>query len=202
MIRRPPRSTQSRSSAASDVYKRQYVLLKERNAIRSDNTLKRKMFGKRGPQPKLSKIKVTMARLLTIVGERSRIREEYRKTLEDQYVEQKRREYESQLELDKQKKEQEPYIPKISMNLLRAKWKALRSGVDNLQYLKDAIHKDLEKQALLKDLNDRYDYQNKKVVSKDTEVSPEEEAKVIREFDSGILEQLKRVEPFRTKNCL
>eukprot|EP00657_Telonema_sp_P-1_P008014 TRINITY_DN284_c0_g1_i2.p2 TRINITY_DN284_c0_g1~~TRINITY_DN284_c0_g1_i2.p2 ORF type:complete len:100 (-),score=15.02 TRINITY_DN284_c0_g1_i2:309-608(-) len=27
MIRRPPRSTQSRSSAASDVYKRQYVLV-------------------------------------------------------------------------------------------------------------------------------------------------------------------------------
>eukprot|EP00657_Telonema_sp_P-1_P000437 TRINITY_DN10839_c0_g1_i1.p1 TRINITY_DN10839_c0_g1~~TRINITY_DN10839_c0_g1_i1.p1 ORF type:complete len:124 (+),score=57.87 TRINITY_DN10839_c0_g1_i1:27-398(+) len=33
MIRRPPRSTQSRSSAASDVYKRQLVYCKSRHCI-------------------------------------------------------------------------------------------------------------------------------------------------------------------------
>src|SRR5450756_3196031 len=33
MIRRPPRSTQSRSSAASDVYKRQFLLLPHASAL-------------------------------------------------------------------------------------------------------------------------------------------------------------------------
>src|SRR5450756_3016942 len=41
MIRRPPRSTQSRSSAASDVYKRQLVKIFEevRRVLRDDGTL-------------------------------------------------------------------------------------------------------------------------------------------------------------------
>src|SRR5680860_479124 len=39
MIRRPPRSTQSRSSAASDVYKRQLATLLSRIPLRSDRLI-------------------------------------------------------------------------------------------------------------------------------------------------------------------
>lgn len=34
----------------------------------------------------MTKIKVSMARLLTVVNERKKIREDYRKSLEDEYV--------------------------------------------------------------------------------------------------------------------
>jgi len=40
MIRRPPRSTQSRSSAASDVYKRQFITLTEKGHQAYSRTIK------------------------------------------------------------------------------------------------------------------------------------------------------------------
>ncbi len=46
------------------------MLLKEKNQILSDNVLKKKIHGSIGPQGRMSKLKVSMARLLTIVNER------------------------------------------------------------------------------------------------------------------------------------
>lgn len=59
------------------------MLLKEKNLILSDNALKRKLHGTPGPQGKMIKLKASMARLLTIINERKKVREDYRRFLED-----------------------------------------------------------------------------------------------------------------------
>ena len=63
MIRRPPRSTQSRSSAASDVYKRQeYILESQKNPYNSlDDALE-----KYGLPLKINKIKEEYLSLIHI----------------------------------------------------------------------------------------------------------------------------------------
>jgi large subunit ribosomal protein L47 len=62
------------------------VLLREKNALKSDNQYKFKVHEKIGPQGRLGKVKRTMARLLTIVNERKKVREEYRTHLEEEYL--------------------------------------------------------------------------------------------------------------------
>ena len=145
-----------------------------------------------------------MARLLTTINERKKVREEYRKFLEDDYVAQKRVEYEQALEAENKKNESNPYVPEISFNLLRAKYHDLKRGVDNLDYLKKAIVIEQQKQAEKKYLDDKYDYKNKTIVKPGQnlqQISPDETSsaapeipeangQVISGFHSGILEQL------------
>ena len=53
------------------------------------------------------KVKITMARLLTVVNERKKLRNEYRKILEDEYIAKKKEEEaaEHKAELDKLKEQ-------------------------------------------------------------------------------------------------
>ena len=105
-----------------------------------------------------------MARVLTVINERKKIRDEYRKFLEEEYVNQKRIEYEQALAIESQKTQPEPYVPQLTLNLLRAKYTDLKRGIDNLDYIKKAITIEQNKEAERKYLDSKYDYKNKKIV--------------------------------------
>lgn len=76
-----------------DLHKLWYVLLKEKNAILSGMRLYRQINSGSKPRDfRLVKVRQSMARLLTILGERSRLRQEYRRVLEDEYIAKKKAE--------------------------------------------------------------------------------------------------------------
>lgn len=66
------------------------MLLKEKNALKSDYFLREKLENKKPPQNRLIKVKKSMARLLTTLSQRKKVRDEYKKQLEDEYVEKQR----------------------------------------------------------------------------------------------------------------
>lgn len=69
-----------------DLHKLWYVLLKEKNKLKSDFLMCKQLgqiyFGKND----LKKVNLTMSRLLTVVNERKRLRGLYRMHLEDEYI--------------------------------------------------------------------------------------------------------------------
>lgn len=107
-------------------------MLRERNAVRSDQLLHKRLYGYKGPIPRMSKLRIGMARLLTIINERKVALKNYRKYLEDQYVEKKRQEFLANVE---DQKEYEPQVPDIDIELLRAKYRDLKHGIDNVEYI-------------------------------------------------------------------
>jgi len=67
-------------------------------------------------------------------------------------------------ELERKAKEDQVVVPKITDDLLRKKYGALKLKVDNLHYLESTVRKDKliqEKRAML---DEKYDYTKKKVV--------------------------------------
>lgn len=69
-----------------DLHKLWYVLLKEKNKLKSDFLMTKQLgqvyFGKND----IKKVHLSMTRLLTIVNERKRLRSQYRIHLEDEYI--------------------------------------------------------------------------------------------------------------------
>jgi len=45
--------------------------------------------------------------------------------------------------------------------LLRAKWRDLRRGIDNVQYIEDVLETEKKKKELRDKLKEKYDYKNK-----------------------------------------
>lgn len=80
----------------------------------------------------MTKIKVSMARLLTVVNERKKIRENYRKHLEDNYVREQRQIYEAEL---REQEKNQIIQPEVTHQLLRAKYRDLKQGIDNTNYI-------------------------------------------------------------------
>ena len=76
----------------SDLHKLWYVLLKEKNKLMSDRLLAIQLTQNFSVHNNIKKVKLSMARLLTVVNERKKLRNEYRKYLENQYIEQKKKE--------------------------------------------------------------------------------------------------------------
>ena len=132
-----------------------------------------------------------MARLLTVMSERKKFCEEYRKKLEDEYIAQKHKVFIEKLTEDQKLKEKEVKTPEITHNLIRAKYRDLKRGMDNTEYIKEALKLDDEKQEHKKYLADTYDYKNKKIVKKDEKTDGLDENKIIRQFESGFMEQIK-----------
>lgn len=132
-----------------------------------------------------------MARLLTVISERKKFCEEYRKKLEDEYIAQKHKVFIEKLTEDQKLKENEVKTPEITHNLIRAKYRDLKRGMDNTEYIKEALKLDEEKQQHKKYLAETYDYKNKKVVKKDEKNENLDENKIIRQFESGFMEQIK-----------
>jgi len=156
--------------------------------------LKRKMYGRIGPQGRMSKVRVSMARLLTVVNERQKILNEYRKSLEEEYIVKKQAEYVQAME--EQNKGLGPDVPKISFDLLRAKYHDLKRGIDNLDYIKEAVEITQKRKDLKTYLDEKYDYKNKKVVKPGQDASnvatlnATDSSAVIQGFQSGIIDQL------------
>ena len=129
-----------------------------------------------------------MARLLTVVNERKSVREAYRRHLEEEYIKQQRQVFDEKLSAQEQEEMKEPHMPELTFNLLRAKYRDLKRGLDNVDYVKQAVTLEQNKAALKSYLDEKYDYKNKEVVSPGAEVKDPNE--VIQGFQSGITEQL------------
>jgi large subunit ribosomal protein L47 len=130
-----------------------------------------------------------MAKIQTVVTERKKVCEEYRKHLEEEYIQKQRQIYEQKVLEEEKAKELEPKVPEITFNLLRAKYHDLKRGIDNTDYIKKALEIEAGKAQLKKYLDETYDYKNKKVVKNPEEAQPND-PNVILGFKSGILEQL------------
>ena len=131
-----------------------------------------------------------MARLLTVINERKKICEDYRKHLEDEYVEKQRKEYEVKLALENKKKEEEPLVPEITQKLVEAKFRDLRRGVDNTEYIAEAVQKIKQKTEAKKILDQKYNYKVKKIAKIDEKVDEKEKDSVVQQFKSGVEWQL------------
>ena len=89
---RPWRPDELRLKSNEDLHKLWYVLLKEKNIVESRRLMQKKKTGKFPLSSKLPKVRTSMARLLTILSERKKIRENFKRKLENEYVEKKRQE--------------------------------------------------------------------------------------------------------------
>ena len=119
-----------------------------------------------------------MARLLTVINERKKVCEEYRRKLEEEYIEKQRKVYEEKLALEAKKKEHEPYVPEITRQLVQAKFRDLKRGVDNTDYIKEAVQIKRSKSEEMKKLQEKYDYKKKKIVKLDEKVDEKEKDSV------------------------
>jgi len=83
-----------RLKSNDDLHKLWYVFLIEKNKLKSDRLIATQMgqefYG--DVSHNLMKIRKSMARLLTVVNERKKIRNEYRAHLEDEYIAMKKKE--------------------------------------------------------------------------------------------------------------
>lgn len=131
-----------------------------------------------------------MARLLTVINERKKVCENYRKQLEEEYIEKQRKVYEKKLEEEAIAKSKEPFVPEITTHLIQAKYRDLKRGVDNIDYIKETVEIQKKKQALKEKLNEKYDYKNKKIAATDEKIPENKENSFIKQFTSGFKEQL------------
>ena len=80
------RAEELRLKSHDDLHKLWYVLLKEKNKLKSDYLMILQLRGQFFGYNDMSKIQLSMARLLTVVNERKKLRTEYRAYLEDNYI--------------------------------------------------------------------------------------------------------------------
>ena len=131
-----------------------------------------------------------MARLLTVINERKKICEEYRKSLEDEYVNKQRKTYDEKLAELQKKKDAEPEVPEITRKLIHAKYRDLKRGVDNVEYIKEALLIEKNKNELKQTLKEKYDYKKKKIAKIDEKIDENQKDQVIQQFKSGIHQQI------------
>jgi len=129
-----------------------------------------------------------MAKILTVINERKASLRNYRKNLEDEYVQKKRDEF---LENYEKNLEVQPEAPEIDLNLLREKYRDLRNGVDNIDYIYRIMNNKKEHILEKQKLNEKYDYRNK-IILKEGEEVPEgqDPENYIKEFSSMLEKQL------------
>lgn len=86
------RAEELRLKSHNDLHKLWYVLLKEKNKLKSDFLVSKQMQQMFYGFTDIVKVRQSMARLLTVVNERKKLRTEYRKVLEDEYIAKKKSE--------------------------------------------------------------------------------------------------------------
>ena len=96
-IGRSWRPEELRLKSDEDLHKLWYVLLIEKNKLKSDSLMCIQLGQFFYGNSNLIKVRLSMARLLTVVNERKKLRNEYRKYLEDQYIDKKKQEEAEQL---------------------------------------------------------------------------------------------------------
>ena len=85
-IGRAWRAEELRLKSHEDLHKLWYVFLQEKNKLKSDLLFSIQLGQQFYGNDHLYKTRKSMARLLTVVNERKKCRNEYRKYLEDQYI--------------------------------------------------------------------------------------------------------------------
>eukprot|EP00826_Nyctotherus_ovalis_P020354 TRINITY_DN16389_c0_g1_i2.p2 TRINITY_DN16389_c0_g1~~TRINITY_DN16389_c0_g1_i2.p2 ORF type:complete len:263 (-),score=82.02 TRINITY_DN16389_c0_g1_i2:134-922(-) len=83
---RPWKAEELRLKSFDDLHKLWYVLLKEKLALKADELYSKRVGNRFTGRNNVVKVKVSMARLLTVVNERKILLNEFRKLLEDQYI--------------------------------------------------------------------------------------------------------------------
>lgn len=168
---RPWAANELRLKSSSDLHKLWYVLLKEKNAVLSDQ----KVLGNLGyshtlQDSRIQKVQLSMRRIHHVISERNNVQQLYRRKLEDDYIEAKRRE-----EIVKKEEENEVRpeveLPAITFELLRSKYRSLRRGVDNIDYITQALNIERQKREKRQELHERYNYDKQKIYSKNFKVS-------------------------------
>lgn len=123
------RANELRLKSHEDLHKLWYVLLIEKNKLKSDQLLSIQMGQYFYGYNNMLKVRLSMSRLLTVVNERKKLRNEYRRSLEDEYIK-KKKEDERSLELLKKSQERRAKstgpivhkdVRKIMRNKIRAK---------------------------------------------------------------------------------
>jgi len=80
------RAEELRLKNHDDLHKLWYVLLKEKNKLKSDFLMCKQLQQVFSGNNDLTKVNLSMARLLTVVNERKKLRHEYRGFLENEYI--------------------------------------------------------------------------------------------------------------------
>lgn len=80
------RAEELRLKSHDDLHKLWYVCLKEKNKLKSDWLMSKQMQQAFYGYSELVKVRLSMARLLTVVNERKTLRNSYRRALEDRYI--------------------------------------------------------------------------------------------------------------------
>jgi large subunit ribosomal protein L47 len=158
-----------RLKSNEDLNKLWYVLLREKNRILGDSRIAERFTGRELDKTNLEKVHKSMNRLSHVIKERETLCLKYRRRLEDNYCRNLR---------DKLQEgyaaftEEQKINPPISYTLLRAKFSALRGGVDNLAYISKEVEAKEKKQQLKDYLRAKYAYGKKKIVDVE-KASPE-----------------------------
>jgi len=109
------RAEELRLKSHTDLHKLWYVLLIEKNKLRSDMLFSVQMGQYFYGYDHIKKVRLSMARLLTVVNERKKLRSEYRKLLEDEYIAAKKKEeedeYIEQIMAARERGERTPLLP-------------------------------------------------------------------------------------------
>lgn len=121
-----------RLKSNEDLHKLWFVCVKEKNLVLADELAMEQNASyvrKAGKIRRIEKLEQTMSRILHVIAEREKIRKDYRAQLEQEYIDKKR----AELAVAVSKGPAE--TPKITQEMLRAKYEALRKGKDNIEYL-------------------------------------------------------------------
>jgi len=108
------RAEEMRLKQHSDLHKLWYVLLKEKNKLKSDFLMCKQLGQIFYGHNDLTKVSLSMARLLTVVNERKKLRAEYRIHLENQYIASKKEE-EQKAFLERREKLKEQGVTNLPM---------------------------------------------------------------------------------------
>ena len=100
---RPWRAEELRLKNHDDLHKLWYVMLKEKNKLKSDLLISQQLQQQFYGYSDLVKIRLSMARLLTVVNERKKLRNEYRRHLEDEYIAKKKEEEQAVIKAENEK---------------------------------------------------------------------------------------------------
>lgn len=98
------RPEELRLKSHDDLHKLWYVLLKEKNKLKSDWLISQQLGQMFYGSSELLKVRASMARLLTIVNERKKLRNEYRRHLEDEYIQKKKAEEKAAQEVENERR--------------------------------------------------------------------------------------------------
>lgn len=108
------RAEELRLKSHDDLHKLWYVLLKEKNKLKSDWLVSQQLSQMFYGYSDLVKVRLSMARLLTVVNERKKLRNEYRRHLEDEYIAKKKAEEQAAIQAQNEKLNEQGIKPPLT----------------------------------------------------------------------------------------